>query len=84
MKKIIIPSKKGKNGIGAGVWNLGPGRDPFGGPTREEIPILDRIALLAEAGITYIEAHDVEISAADVPHAKEMLRRHGQIGRAHV
>jgi xylose isomerase len=77
VKTIIIPSKKGKNGIGAGVWNLGPGRDPFGGPTREEIPILDRIALLAEAGITYIEAHDVEISSADVPRAKEMLRRHG-------
>lgn len=77
MKKIIIPSKKGKNGIGAGVWNLGPGRDPFGGPTREEIPMLDRIALLAEAGITYIEAHDVEITAADVPRAKELLHRHG-------
>lgn len=77
MKKIIIPSKKGKNGIGAGVWNLGAGRDPFGGPTREDIPILDRIALLAEAGVTYIEAHDVEISASDVPRAKETLRRHG-------
>ena len=65
-KKIIIKNKPGKNGIGAGVWNLGPGRDPFGGPTREEIPVLDRIELLASAGITYIEAHDVEISSRAV------------------
>jgi xylose isomerase len=77
MSKIIIPSKKGKQGLGAGVWNLGPGRDPFGGPTREEIPILDRIPLLAEAGITYVEAHDVEIPATDVPAAKKMLEKHG-------
>src|ERR1700691_6499617 len=77
MQQIIIPSKKGKNGIGAGVWNLGAGRDPFGGPTREEIPILDRIPLLAAAGITYIEAHDVEIPVADVPKAKKLLKEYG-------
>jgi xylose isomerase len=77
MTKIIIKNKTGKNGLGAGVWNLGPGRDPFGGPTREEIPILDRIALLAGAGITYIEAHDVEIPAADVPRAKGLMKKYG-------
>ena len=77
MSKIIIPRKHGKNGLGAGVWNLGPGRDPFGGPTRKEIPILDRLPLLAEAGITYIEAHDVEIAARDVGAAKKRLKQHG-------
>jgi len=77
MNKIIIPSKKGKQGIGAGVWNLGPGRDPFGGPTRREIPILDRIPLLAAAGITYIEAHDVEIPSSDVTKAKKLLKQYG-------
>ena len=77
MSKIIITPKKGKQGIGAGVWNIGPGRDPFGGPTRPEIPVLDRIPLLAEAGISYIEAHDVEIPPADVPKAKKLLERHG-------
>jgi xylose isomerase len=77
MSKVIIEKKAGKNGIGAGVWNLGAGRDPFGGPTREEIPILDRIALLAEAGITYIEAHDVEIPAADVSRAKKVMKQYG-------
>ncbi|HEY1662402.1 MAG TPA: TIM barrel protein [Verrucomicrobiae bacterium] len=76
-KKIIIKNKRGKNGIGAGVWNLGAGRDPFGGPTREEIPILDRIELLANAGITYIEAHDVEIHAKEVPQAKALMKKHG-------
>jgi len=76
-KKIIIKNKPGKNGIGAGVWNLGAGRDPFGGPTREEIPVLDRIELLASAGITYIEAHDVEISSRDVAKAKTLMRKHG-------
>lgn len=77
MSKVIIEKKAGKNGIGAGVWNLGAGRDPFGGPTREDIPILDRIALLAEAGITYIEAHDVEISAADIPRTKKLMQQYG-------
>jgi xylose isomerase len=77
MSKIVIEKKAGKQGIGAGVWNLGAGRDPFGGPTREEIPILDRIPLLADAGITYIEAHDVEISADDVPLAKQIMKQHG-------
>ena len=63
VKKVIIPSEKGKNGIGAGIWNIGAGRDPFGGPTRTEIPILDRLPLLAKAGITYLEVHDAEIPA---------------------
>jgi len=77
MPKIMIPKKVGKRGIGAGVWNLGAGRDPFGGPTRPEIPVLDRLELLAKAGVTYIEAHDVEITANDVPEAKRLMKRFG-------
>ncbi len=77
MPKIIIPQKTGKQGIGAGVWNLGSGRDPFGGPTRPEIPILDRLPLLAEAGITYIEAHDVEIPLDQVDKAKKLMKKYG-------
>ena len=76
-KKITLQHKSGKNGLGAGVWNLGAGRDPFGGPTREEIPVLDRIELLAKAGITYIEAHDVEISADDVSEARRLMKEYG-------
>ncbi len=33
--------------------------------------MLDRLPLLADAGITYVEAHDVEIPAALVPEAKK-------------
>jgi xylose isomerase len=76
MSKIIISPKAGKQGLGAGVWNLGAGRDPFGGPTRREIPILDRIPMLAHAGITYVEAHDVEIGAADAPAARKLLKEY--------
>lgn len=68
---VILPSKNGFNGIGAGVWNLGPGNDPFGGPTRPAIPIIDRLPLLAAAGMSYYEAHDHEIPLADVERANK-------------
>jgi xylose isomerase len=74
MDKISISPKQGIQEIGAGVWNLGAGRDPFGGPTRPEIPVLDRLPLLAKAGITYIEAHDVELPASDVKEAKKRMK----------
>ena len=67
---IILPNKDGKNGLGAGVWNLGPGGDPFGGPTRRAIPMLERLPLLAEAGMTYFEAHDHEIPPARAGEAR--------------
>ena len=69
-QKYMLRSKKGQTGLGAGVWNLGVGSDPFGGPVRESIPILDRLPLLAEAGMTYYEAHDSEIPAEQVEEAK--------------
>ncbi len=50
---FTLRDKKGPKGLGAGVWNLGPGADPFGGPTREAIPGLDRFPLLEEAGMSY-------------------------------
>jgi len=49
-ERYLLKQKKGANGLGAGVWNIGPGGDPFGGPTREAIPMLDRLPMLAEAG----------------------------------
>ena len=64
-----LKNKAGKQGVGAGVWNLGPGGDPFGGPTREAIPFIDRIPLLAEAGMSWFEAHDSEIPATDAEKA---------------
>ena len=67
---IFLPNKAGRNGLGAGVWNLGPGGDPFGGPTREAIPILERLPLLAEAGMSFYEAHDHEIPARQAEEAR--------------
>ena len=71
---------KGKVGIttlGAGVWNIGPGNDPFGGPTRDAIPMLERLPMLAEAGMSYYEAHDVEIPAADAAKANKIAKACG-------
>jgi xylose isomerase len=69
--RFTLPGKVGKNGLGAGVWNLGPGGDPFGGPTRRAIPNIDRLPLLAEAGMTYYEAHDHEILPSEVDAARK-------------
>jgi xylose isomerase len=74
---FTLSHKAGQNGLGAGVWNIGPGTDPFGGPTREAIPILDRLAILAEAGMTYYEAHDVEIPASQLTAAKKRAEEVG-------
>ena len=73
----ILKNKVGTNGLGAGVWNLGPGGDPFGGPTREAIPIIDRLPLLAEAGMSFYEAHDHEIPASDAEKAKKVAEECG-------
>jgi xylose isomerase len=70
--KINLTSKVGKNGLAAGVWNIGPGGDPFGGPTRRAIPILERLPLLADAGMSYYEAHDYEIPPAQVAQARKI------------
>ena len=75
--RLILQDKVGPQGVGAGVWNLGPGGDPFGGPTRAPIPILDRLPLLAEAGMSYYEAHDVEIPASDAEKALKVAAANG-------
>jgi xylose isomerase len=74
---ILLKNKVGINGLGAGVWNIGPGNDPFGGPTRDAIPMLDRLPLLAEAGMSFYEAHDTEITAEDAPRALEVAAKCG-------
>ncbi len=76
-KPILLKNKVGINGVGAGVWNIGPGGDPFGGPTRDPIPMLDRLPKLAEAGMSFYEAHDVEITAEMAPQANKVARACG-------
>jgi xylose isomerase len=75
--RYTLKNKAGIKGLGAGVWNLGPGGDPFGGPTREAIPILDRLPVLAEAGMSFYEAHDHEIPASDAEKAKKIAEQNG-------
>lgn len=75
--RFSLKDKVGPQGLGAGVWNLGPGTDPFGGPTREAIPFIDRLPMLAEAGMTYFEAHDVEIPAQDAEKALKVAEANG-------
>ena len=70
-KPYQLRDKKGKNGLGAGVWNIGIGTDPFGGPTRDPIPMFDRLAVLADAGMSYFEAHDTEILAEQAEAARK-------------
>lgn len=77
MSRYQLKDKVGVNGLGAGVWNLGPGGDPFGGPTREAIPFIDRLPLLAEAGMSFYEAHDSEIPAEDAPKALKRAKDYG-------
>ena len=74
---LLLPQKPGKNGLGAGVWNLGPGGDPFGGPTRRVIPVLERLPLLAAAGMTYYEAHDHEIPPPEAETARQRADAEG-------
>jgi xylose isomerase len=76
-EKYTLQEKMGKNGLGAGVWNIGVGTDPFGGPTRDPIPMLDRLAVLADAGMTYFEAHDSEIPFEQVEAAKQRAEKVG-------
>jgi xylose isomerase len=76
-QRYSLKNKTGLNGLGAGVWNLGPGNDPFGGPTREAIPFLDRLPMLAEAGMSFYEAHDSEIPAEDAARAVKIAKAHG-------
>ena len=77
MPRYELKNKVGITGLGAGVWNIGPGADPFGGPTRDPIPMLDRLPMLAEAGMSFYEAHDVEITAEMAPKAVKIARKLG-------
>lgn len=77
MLRYELKNKVGINGLGAGVWNIGAGNDPFGGPTRDPIPMLDRLPMLAESGMSFYEAHDVEITAEMAPAAAKLAKKLG-------
>ena len=55
-----------------GLWTVGnPGRDPFGGPTRDPVDPVDSVRKLAELGAWGISLHDEDL----VPHGSSAAER---------
>jgi xylose isomerase len=51
-----------------GLWTVGnPGRDPFGGPTREPLDPVDSVRKLAELGAWGVSLHDDDLVAWGTP-----------------
>ena len=54
-----------------GLWTVGnPGRDPFGGPTREPLDPVDSVRRLAELGAWGISLHDEDLVPYGSPAAE--------------
>ncbi len=54
-----------------GLWTVGnPGRDPFGGPTREPVDPVDSVGRLAELGAWGISLHDDDLVPWGTPAAE--------------
>ena len=54
-----------------GLWTVGnPGRDPFGGPTREPIDPVDSVKKLGELGAWGISLHDEDLIPWGTPAAE--------------
>ena len=61
-----------------GLWTVGnPGRDPFGGPTREEVDPVDSVHKLAELGAWGVSLHDEDL----VPHGSSAAERDRIVAR---
>jgi xylose isomerase len=54
-----------------GLWTVGnPGRDPFGGPTREPLDPVDSVRRLAELGAWGVSMHDEDLVPYGAPAAE--------------
>jgi xylose isomerase len=54
-----------------GLWTVGnPGRDPFGGPTREPLDPVDSVRRLAELGAWGVSLHDEDLVPYGAPAAE--------------
>jgi xylose isomerase len=61
-----------------GLWTVGnPGRDPFGGPTREPIDPVDSVRKLAELGAWGVSLHDEDL----VPYGSSASERDRIVSR---
>ena len=54
-----------------GLWTVGnPGRDPFGGPTREPVDPVDSVKRLGELGAWGVSLHDEDLIPWGTPAAE--------------
>jgi xylose isomerase len=61
-----------------GLWTVGnPGRDPFGGPTREPLDPVDSVHRLAELGAYGVSLHDEDL----IPYGSSPAERDSIVGR---
>src|SRR5918997_1487520 len=61
-----------------GLWTVGnPGRDPFGGPTREPLDPAESVRKLAELGAWGVSLHDEDL----VPYGSSSAERDRIVGR---
>src|SRR4051812_26663049 len=61
-----------------GLWTVGnPGRDPFGGPTREPVDPVDSVHKLAELGAWGVSLHDDDL----IPWGVSAAERHRIVAR---
>jgi len=61
-----------------GLWTVGnPGRDPFGGPTRDALDPVDSVRRLAELGAWGVSLHDDDL----VPYGSSAAERDRIVGR---
>jgi xylose isomerase len=61
-----------------GLWTVGnPGRDPFGGPTREPVDPVDSVRRLAELGAWGVSLHDEDL----VPYGSSAAERDRIVAR---
>ena len=64
-----------------GLWTVGnPGRDPFGGPTRDPVDPVDSVGKLAELGAWGVSLHDEDL----VPHGSSAAERDRIVARFKV
>lgn len=65
-----------------GLWTVGArGRDPFGGPVRDELPPLDAVAMLGEVGAWGVNFHDNDLVPIDAtPSERDRIVR--EFGKA--
>src|SRR5919205_184804 len=60
--RLFMLTKQSRHRFTFGLWTVGnPGRDPFGGPTRQPVDPVDSVHKLAELGAWGVSLHDDDL-----------------------